>query len=333
MAWVLRTAALLALLSVAVVAARLGLDAALTAPGPAPAQTVVLDRGIGTQEIGHRLKEAGLLAHPAWWPLLVKLSGRQTLQAGEYAFPARASVGLLLDMMRHGQVVVHRLTVAEGLTVRQTVTLLQQAPGLAPEATPLPAEGSLLPATYFYRYGDSAADLINRMQRGMSALLDELWAGRAEGGILPDKAAALILASVVERETAVAEERPHVAAVFLNRLRRHMRLQSDPTVIYALSQGEGVLGRPLAHADLALASPYNSYLNDGLPPTPISNPGRASLQAVLHPADSNDLYFVADGAGGHVFAASLGDHNRHVARLRAVQQAPAAAPQKRTPDR
>jgi UPF0755 protein len=321
MKWLLRVAALLAVAGVAATALRLWLDVQLRAPGPAAAAvTIVLPKGTGTAEIGRLLGQAGLLAHPDWWPLLVRLSGRQALQAGEYEFPAHAAVAVILDMMRHGQVVVHRLTVAEGLTVLQVAALLQSAAGAAGDIGPLPAEGSLLPSTYFYSYGEERAQLVARMQRGMSELLDELWARRQPDPLLAAKADAVILASIVERETALAEERPHVAAVFLNRLRRHMRLQSDPTVIYALSNGAGVLDHPLGHGDLAAASPYNSYAVDGLPPGPICNPGRASLLAVLHPLASDDLYFVADGSGGHAFAASLAEHNRNVARWRQTEQ-------------
>jgi UPF0755 protein len=261
-----------------------------------------------------------------WWPILVRLSGRQPLVAGEYDFPAHASLAAVFDMMRHGQVVVHRLTVAEGLTAAQILALLRQAPGIGGPATLTPTEGSLMPATYFYGYGDGADALIGRMQRGMSEMLDDLWTKRESDPLLPGKQEALILASLVERETAIPEERPHIAAVFLNRLKQHMRLQSDASVIYQVSHGEGVLERPLSRADLAVAGPYNSYEVDGLPPGPICNPGRASLTAVLHPAAADDLYFVADGSGGHVFARSLAEHNQNVARLRRVEQGAAPPP-------
>jgi UPF0755 protein len=321
MKWLLRLAALLAAAGVAAMAARLAFDAELTAPGPAPAITnVVVPKGSGTRETGRLLAQAGLLGHPVLWPLLVKLSGRQPLQAGEYDFPARAAPALIIEMMRKGQVVVHRLTVAEGLTVLQIETLLRDAAAVNGAIVSLPAEGSLLPSTYFYTYGEEREALLARMQKGMSELVEELWARRVPDPMLPDKAAALTLASIVERETGLAEERPHIAAVFLNRLRQHMRLQSDPTVIYALSHGVGVIDHPLSHADLGVASPYNSYAADGLPPGPICNPGRASLQAVLHPIATDDLYFVADGAGGHAFARTLAEHNRNVARRRQIEK-------------
>ncbi len=317
----LRLFALLALLSVATVAARLGFDALVTAPGPASSvTTVLLPRHSSSADIGARLASAGVIAHAGWWPLLVRLSGRQPLLAGEYALPAHASVASVLDMLRRGQVVVHRLTIAEGLTVLQSLDLLRQAYGVTLPPTVTPAEGSLLPDTYFYVYGDSADDLLGRMQRGMTEFLQTAWGNRQPDPHLPDKASALVLASIIERETALADERPHIAAVFLNRLKEHMRLQSDPTVIYAVSHGQGVLARPLSRADLAAASPFNSYLSDGLPPTPICNPGRASVMAALHPADSDDLYFVADGSGGHIFARSLAEHNRNVLRLRQIEQ-------------
>jgi UPF0755 protein len=326
----LRLAALLAVLSVAAMAGRLALDAALRAPGPsAAATTLVLPKGKGTAEIGRLLAQAGVIERPVFWPILVKLSGRQPLQAGEYEFPARASPAQILDLLRRGQVVVHRLTIAEGLTVLQVKALLQGAAGAVGGVDKMPAEGRLAPSTYFYLYGEERDALVARMQKGMSDLLDEAWAGRRPDPLLPDKEAALTLASIVERETALPEERPHVAAVFLNRLRLHMRLQSDPTVIYAVSRGEGVLDRPLSHADLAVDSPYNSYAVDGLPPGPICNPGRASLMAVLHPLASDDLYFVADGSGGHAFAKSLAEHNRNVARLRRVEQGAEPPPAQR----
>lgn len=322
MKWLFRLIAVLVLLGAAVVAGRFAFESCLQAPGPAPdSVVVVLPKGTGTQEIGNLLGKSGVVAQPALWPIVVKLSGRQGLQAGEYEFPAHASLAAILEMMRRGQVVVHKLTIAEGLTVQQIESLLREASGAAGKLAATPAEGSLLPSTYFYTYGQERQDLVARMQRGMTEALDEAWAKRDIDVPFASKEEALVMASVVERETGIADERPHVASVFENRLRLHMRLQSDPTVIYVLSHGEGVMDRPLTHADLATPSPYNTYASDGLPPAPICNPGRASIQAVLHPLASEDLYFVADGSGGHAFAKSLADHNQNVTRLRKLEQA------------
>ena len=195
---------------------------------------------------------------------------------------------------------------------------LRQAEGLTGNAGLLPEEGSLLPRTYYYSFGDTREALLLRMAHAMNETIDELWPKRAPNLPLANKVEAIILASIVERETALPNERSHVAAVFLNRLRQHMKLQSDPTVIYAISNGEGVLDRPLTRDDLSVKSPYNTYVADGLPAGPICNPGYASLNAVLHPAYSNDLYFVADGSGGHVFARTLNDHNKNVVKWRAM---------------
>jgi UPF0755 protein len=284
--------------------------------------TVLVPKGTSSTEIGRLLAEAGVAERPWLFVVGTRLAGRPPLRAGEYAFPAHASIAQIIDMMRRGQTVVHKLTVAEGLTVFQIMGQLRQVAILVGGAAQLPEDGSLLPQTYFYSYGDTREALLSRMTRSMNEAIDEMWPQRAPGLSLANKIDAITLASLVERETALAEERPHIAAVFLNRLKLHMRLQSDPTVIYALSNGEGVLDRPLTHDDLALKSPYNTYVVDGLPAGPICNPGRASLEAVLHPADSDDLYFVADGSGGHVFARSLTDHNRNVTRLRKIETDP-----------
>jgi UPF0755 protein len=322
MKWLIRLVVLLIIVSGAAMAGRLAFNSYLQAPGPAPESVVViLPKGTGTQETGALLGKSGVVGQPLLWPFIVKLSGRQAIKAGEYEFPAHASLAQILDMMRRGQVVVHKLTIAEGLTVMQIETVLREASGAAGKLDATPAEGSLLPSTYFYTYGQVRQDLVARMQRGMAEALDDAWAKRDIDVPLASKEEALVLASVVERETGVADERPHVAAVFENRLKLHMRLQSDPTVIYVLSHGEGVMDRPLTHADLATVSPYNTYASDGLPPGPICNPGRASLLAVLHPLPSEDLYFVADGSGGHAFAKTLTDHNQNVTRLRKLEQA------------
>jgi len=325
MRWIIRLAVVLALAGAAVGGFLLWAHSRLGTPGPAVAPvTVIVPHGTGSSAIAQQLQEAGVI-DASWLFLLgAKMTGHQPLQAGEYAFPAQVSLASVIDMMRRGQVVIHKLTFAEGLTVQQILTQLRQADGLSGKITLPPEEGSVMPQTYYYSYGDSRDAVLARMGRAMTESLDELWPKRSRTLSLTSKMDALILASIVERETALPEERPHVAAVFLNRLKLHMRLQSDPTVIYALSNGQGVLDRPLKHDDLAMRSPYNTYFSDGLPPGPICNPGRASIIAVLNPAASDDLYFVADGTGGHVFAKTLAEHNRNVTRWRVINKPGAA---------
>ncbi len=298
------------------------LRAAFEAPGPlaAPA-TVVLPRGAGVDEIARRLAEAGVIARPRVFVLGVRLAGTaRALKAGEYAFPAAVSPREAMGILLSGRTVARRLTVPEGLTSRQVVALVAAADGLSGEISAAPAEGTLLPETYYYSFGDTRAALIARMERAMATLIETLAAKRAPASPLADMREVVVLASIVEKETARADERPHIAGVFLNRLRRGLRLQSDPTVVYALTEGAGPLERPLTRADLAIDSPYNTYRVRGLPPGPIANPGRASILAVLDPAETDDLYFVADGSGGHVFARTLAEHNRNVRRWRKLQK-------------
>jgi len=287
-----------------------------SAPGPlAEPTTIVIPKGSGIDAIGRRLEEGGVVS--SRWLLVfgARFTGLKP-KAGEYLFPATASAESVLVQMAEGRTVVHKLTVAEGLTVRHVMTLVRDADFLAGEVTRQPPEGSLMPETWHLSRDDQREDVVSRMEKSMRQTLDAAWAGRARDLPLKNKEEALVLASIVERETALASERPMVAAVFENRLRLGMRLQSDPTVIYGLSDRWGVLDRPLVHDDLGAAHPWNTYVINGLPPTPIANPGRASIEAVLHPAASDALYFVADGGGGHVFAATLDQHNANVARWR-----------------
>jgi UPF0755 protein len=231
-------------------------------------------------------------------------------------FPAHASLHQVLAVLRTARPVEHRVTIVEGLTARQITTVLDRAEQAVGEVAP-PEEGSVLPQTYAYEYGTPRAAILTRAQAAMERELTAAWTGRAPDVPLATPREALVLASIVERETARPEERPHVAAVYLNRLRLGMRLQADPTVAYAASGGTGALDHKLTRSDLDHDDPFNTYRNGGLPPGPICSPGIASLLAVMHPAQSDDLYFVTDGAGGHVFARTREAHDRNVARWRA----------------
>lgn len=295
----------------------------MDSPGPLrqPAE-IVVPRG-GTEAIGVTLAESGVIDHPLLFIAAVKLTEiAGPLKAGEYAFPAAVSLSDVLKLLRDGKTVVHRLTVPEGITSHQVVALLNAESALSGEIRDIPPEGALLPETYHFSRGDSRAALLDRMRKAMSKALADAWAARAEGLPFDKPEQALALASIVEKETGVAAERAKVAGVFVNRLRIGMKLQSDPTTIYALTQGKADLGRPLTRADWRVESPFNTYFADGLPPTPIANPGRAAIAAVLNPEKHNLLYFVADGSGGHAFAATLPEHNRNVQRWRDVQKSP-----------
>jgi UPF0755 protein len=282
--------------------------------------TIVLPRGSSVGRISLILESRGVITHPNLFRTVVRASGLSgSLRAGEYLIPARSSMREVTALLSEGETVVRRLTSAEGLTTSEILRIIEDHDALS---GPVPAdvpEGTLLPETYHYAYGDSRQAMVDRMQKAMDDLIDELWPLRTADLPINTPAEAVILASIVEKETGVADERAHVAGVFINRLRRGMRLQSDPTVVYALTAGNGPLGRRLTRDDLAKESPYNTYRNPGLPPSPIANPGRASLAAVLNPLETDDLYFVADGEGGHAFAKTLAEHQRNVRRWRKIR--------------
>ncbi|WP_270935771.1 endolytic transglycosylase MltG [Falsiroseomonas oryzae] len=289
------------------------------APGPAqePVQMVV-PRG-GTTAIAAALAERGVIADPRAFLAAAWLTRDQgALRAAEFVFPARASLAEVLEVLRRARPVQRRLTIPEGLTARQIAALVERAEGLTGEV-PAFDEGALLPETYAYQWGDSRAALVRRADQAMDAALAELWPARAPNLPLATPREALILASIVERETGKADERARVAGVFINRLRRGMPLQSDPTAAYAAADG-GVLERPLTRADLDRDHPFNTYRVRGLPPGPIASPGRESLRAVLQPEATEFLFFVADGTGGHAFARTLDEHNRNVARWREIER-------------
>jgi UPF0755 protein len=293
----------------------------LDAQGPAEAETaVVIPRGASSGTIAQRLEAAGVITDQRFFMLGLALDPGAPLRAGEFAFPARVSIREAIGILRAGRTVQRRLTVPEGLTMAQILPLIEAAEGLVGTIETVPPEGSLLPETWAYSWGDSRASVVRRMAEGMDRALAEAWAARVPNLPLASPREVLILASIVERETGVADERAKVAGVFINRLRRNMPLQSDPTVIYAVTGGAGVLDRPISRADLEFDHPMNTYRNRGLPPLPIAAPGRASLMAVVRPAETDALYFVADGSGGHVFSRTLEEHNRAVARWRQIER-------------
>jgi UPF0755 protein len=288
-------------------------------PGPLaePAQMVV-PRG-GLTAIAATLAERGVIADERAFLLAAwATNGQGPLRAAEFVFPAGASLRQVLDVLRTARPVQRRLTIPEGLVVGQIAAILERAEGLTGDM-PRFDEGQILPETYAYQWGDSRASVVRRADQAMDAALAELWAARQPNLPLATPRQAVILASIVERETGKPEERAKVAGVFINRLRRGMSLQSDPTAAYAAADG-GVLDRPLTRADLERDHPFNTYRSRGLPPGPIASPGRDSLRAVLNPEATEFLYFVADGTGGHAFGRTLEEHNRNVARWREIER-------------
>ncbi len=289
-------------------------------PGPTIAETtVVIPQGKGVEAIANTLAEAGIIRDPLIFRLGVRLTRIDTaLKAGEFAFPHGVSSKGAAEVLIRGKTVVRRLTIAEGLTSVQVFDQLVATNGLE-ETFDVPEEGSILPETYHFSYGDTRTNIVQRMTMAMDEALSSLWAERADGLPFNGPQEALILASIVEKETGVRAERARVAGVFINRLRKGMRLQSDPTVAYGLNEGEGPLGRALTRADLKTGHPYTTYTNNGLPPGPICNPGLAAIRAVLNPMRTDEFYFVADGNGGHVFAKTLKEHNRNAAKWRKIR--------------
>ena len=268
--------------------------------------------------VAQSLRAAGVIDQPLGFRIAAEITrGAGPLHAAELGFPPRASLREVLDVLRTGRPVQHALTIPEGWSGAEIARALADSDALA-GPVPVPADGAVLPETYDYERGTSRTALLARMEAAMRVALARVWRGRDPALGLRDPHALVVLASLIERETHLEAERPMVASVFLNRLRLGMRLQSDPTVAYAANGGLGPLARPLSHADLAWANPFNTYVVAGLPPAPICAPGLASLEAAAHPAASDALYFVADGSGGHAFASSLSDQNRNVTRWRSL---------------
>ena len=287
-------------------------------PGPLKEEVaVVVPRGAGLVTIGADLAAAGVISDADTFVLGVRLFADATaLQAGEYAFAPGSSMQEVAALIASGRTVVHRLTVPEGLSSLEVVALLEAAEPLAGEIGEIPPEGALLPETYHFHRGDTREAVLTRMRQSMTEALTEVWDRRSEDLPLQSPEEALVLASIIEKETGVDGERALVAGVFVNRLKKGMPLQSDPTVVFGITEGKAPLGRALTRNDLAQATPYNTYQIGGLPPGPIANPGRAALEAAVQPAETDYFYFVAAGDGGHAFAKTLAEHNRNVAKWR-----------------
>lgn len=295
-------------------------------PGPATAPVrIEVERGEGLASVTRKLAEAGAISDERVFRIGARYAGLdEGLRFGEYEFPPRASMREILERLNLGGNVIRQIVVPEGWTSWQVVEALRAREDLTGEIAEIPPEGSLAAAGFDYQRGEARQAVLDRMRAEQERLLAEAWAARDPDLPLRTPEELLILASIVEKETGVAEERELVAGVFVNRLRRGMRLQTDPTVIYGITRGQGTLGRGLRASELAAATPWNTYVIAGLPPTPIANPGRAALMAAANPAETDYVYFVADGTGGHAFATTLEEHNANVAAWRRIEAQRAA---------
>ena len=301
-------------------------EVSFSAPGPAArggaGETVVLIApGERLMSIAAKLKSAGVIENDYLFATAVRLRREGgALKAGEYAIPSRASMQDIADILIAGTPIQHKVTIAEGLTSKMAYDAVRADPVLTGDAGAVPPEGSLLPETYLFTRGTTRSELLVRMHEAQERFLAQVWPSRSARAPFANPGQALILASIVEKETSIAEERRHIAAVFLNRLRLGMKLESDPTIIYGITGGYP-LGRGIRESELHGATAYNTYVIAGLPPTPICNPGKDSIAAVLDPEDSSDLYFVANGTGGHTFTTSIAEHQKNVAHWRQIEHA------------
>jgi UPF0755 protein len=290
----------------------------LSLPGPlADAKTLIFAKGTTSWAITEELSAANVISHPtSFWVIVNLLKYTHPLKAGEYLFTTSISPWQVIMTMASGKSITHKLTITEGTTAYQALDQINTAIALVGNNITQVSEGSILPDTYFFSYGDTKQKLLTIMQDKMSATLSDAWERKENDLPLKTKEEALILASIIEKETGYNSERARVAGIFINRLRINMPLQADPTVIYALTLGQNDFTREITKTDLKSDSAYNTYLHKGLPPTPICNPGKAAIEAALHPHKSTELYFVVDVNGGHQFSSNLSDHNRHVNNFR-----------------
>ncbi len=291
--------------------------------GPGPAEAPVrfeVARGESLASVSRKLAEQGVISNETVFRVAARYTDKDAgLRFGEYEFPAGASMEEILDQLNTGGNVLRQIVVPEGWTSWQVVEALNAREDLSGEIAAIPPEGSLAPAGYDYLRGDDRAEILERMRARQEAILTEAWAGRDPDLPLATPEEMLILASIIEKETGIAAERERIAGVFVNRLRRGMRLQTDPTVIYGITEGRETLGRGLRASELVARTPYNTYVIDGLPPTPIANPGREAIAAAANPEGTQYLYFVADGSGGHAFGRTLAEHNANVAVWRRLE--------------
>jgi UPF0755 protein len=294
----------------------------LEASGPLEAEKIVnIPRGLGLREIADLLAKENVIEQP--WLFIggvVVLKAREDLKYGEYKFGKNLTLRETIETIVEGKVVQHAFTIPEGLTSEQIVARLAEVDFLAGNIREIPKEGTLLPDTYNFPRGATREQAIQRMQQAHARVLKEIWDRRGTEVPVKSPEALVTLASIVEKETGRADERSRVAAVFVNRIRQRMKLQSDPTIIYGLVGGKGTLGRPIMRSEIDQPTPYNTYVVEGLPPGPIANPGRASLEATANPARTKELFFVADGTGGHAFAENLQQHQQNVTKLRQFEQ-------------
>jgi UPF0755 protein len=292
-------------------------------PGPlAEDKVVIIPRNTGTSEIADLLQREGVVDRPFLFRVYAYFFNQQRgpLKAGEYAFRAHASIDDAVDTLTLGKPILHSFTAPEGLTSEQIVARLKENDILTGDIIDFPREGSLLPDTYRFERGMTRQQVVNLMQEKQRQALNQVWAKRSPDLPIRTPQELVILASIVEKETGRPDERSRVAGVFVNRLTKRMKLQSDPTIVYGLVGGKGTLGRGITRSEIDRPTPYNTYVVEGLPPGPIANPGRASLEAAANPAKIKDVYFVADGTGGHAFAENLDQHQKNVVRWRQIER-------------
>jgi UPF0755 protein len=295
----------------------------IEAPGPLQDEKIVnIPARAGMNDIAEILQREGVIDDNRWAFIgsVFALKARADLKPGEYAFQKQASLREVIGTIVEGKVVQHPVTIPEGLTSEQIIERLSENEIFSGTVREIPREGTLLPETYKFPRGTSREQVIQRLQQAQKRVLAEIWERRASDVPVKTSDQLVTLASIIEKETGKADERSRVAAVFANRLKQKMKLQSDPTIIYGLVGGKGTLGRPIKRSEIMQASPYNTYVIEGLPPGPIANPGRASLEAAANPARTRDLFFVADGNGGHSFTETYEQHQKNVARLRTMEK-------------